>query len=72
MQVQLRLPEETLAELDRWVQEGRFKSRSDAIRVILELYREGERTMSFYSMLVGRSKEAKARPEMLLPLEEPE
>jgi len=70
MQVQVRLPEATVREIDRWVKAGRFKSRSDAIRFILELYRERERTLKFYETLMERSREARERPEILIPLEE--
>ncbi len=70
MQVQVRLPEATVREIDRWVKAGRFKSRSDAIRFILELYRERERTLKFYETLMERSREARKRPEILIPLEE--
>jgi len=70
IQVQLRLPEKTLEEIDRWVAEGRFKSRSDAIKSIINLYEEREKTREFYRMLVKRSEEAKRHPERLVPLEE--
>jgi Arc/MetJ-type ribon-helix-helix transcriptional regulator len=43
-QVQLRLPEETLKQIDAWVAEGKFKSRSDAIRTIISLYEERRKT----------------------------
>ena len=69
-QVQLRLSEKTLEELDKWVAEGRFKSRSDAIRIMLNYYLEREKTREFYKMLVTRSEEAKKHPEALIPLEE--
>ena len=69
-QVQLRLPEKTVGELDEWVDEGRFKSRSDAIKTILALYEERELTREFYAMLARRSDEAKSHPELLVPLEE--
>jgi Arc/MetJ-type ribon-helix-helix transcriptional regulator len=69
-QVQLRLPEKTLEEIDRWVAEGKFKSRSDAIKSIINLYEEREKTREFYQMLVKRSEEAKKHPEKLVPLEE--
>lgn len=69
-QVQLRLPQKTLEEIDQWVKEGRFKSRSDAIRTILNYYQEREKTREFYKLLNQRSKEAKERPEALIPLEE--
>jgi len=70
MQVQLRLSEETVKEIDGWVRTGRFKSRSDAVRFIIRLYSERERTMKFYQTLLERSAEAKERPEILIPLEE--
>jgi Arc/MetJ-type ribon-helix-helix transcriptional regulator len=69
-QVQLRLPQKTLEEIDQWVKEGRFKSRSDAIRTILNYYQEREKTREFYKLLAKRSKEAKEHPETLIPLEE--
>jgi len=69
-QVQLRLPEKMLEEIDRWVAEGRFKSRSDAIKAIISFYEEREKTRAFFKMLVRRSEEARKRPEVLVPLEE--
>ena len=69
-QVQLRLPKKTIEELDKWIKEGRFKNRSDAIRNILNFYQEREKTREFYNMLNQRSKEAKEQPENLIPLEE--
>jgi len=68
--VQLRVPETLVREIDRWVREGRFRSRSDAIRTILALYQERERTREFYRMLVERSEEARRNPRILIPLEE--
>ena len=69
-QVQVRMPEKLVREIDRWVAEGRFKSRSDAIKTIVAMYEERERTREFYKMLVERSKEAREKPEVLVPLEE--
>ena len=69
-QVQLRLSQKTIEELDKWVNEGRFKNRSDAIRSILSYYQEREKTREFYKMLNKRSKEAKEQPKTLIPLEE--
>lgn len=69
-QVQLRLPDEMIAEIDRWVKEGRFKSRSDAIKTIISLYEERENIRRFYELLNKRSKEAKKNPEKLVTLEE--
>ncbi len=70
VQVQLRIPEECISEIDRWVSEGRFGSRSDAIRTILALYQEREKIREFYRILVERSNEVKENPEMLIPLED--
>jgi Arc/MetJ-type ribon-helix-helix transcriptional regulator len=69
-QVQLRLPEEMIAEIDGWVAEGRFKSRSDAIKTIISIYEEREKTRRFYELLNKRSGEAKKHPEKLVPLKE--
>jgi Arc/MetJ-type ribon-helix-helix transcriptional regulator len=70
VQVQLRIPEESISEIDKWISEGKFKSRSDAIRTILALYQEKEKTREFYRILVERSNEAKESPEILVPLED--
>jgi len=69
-QVQLRLPKKTIEEIDQWVKEGRFKSRSDAIKTIISLYEEREKTREFLTMLRTRSEEAEKHPETLIPLEE--
>ena len=69
-QVQLRLPKKMIEEIDRWVKEGQFKSRSDAIKTIISLYEERVRTRKFLAMLNSRSEETEERPETLIPLEE--
>ncbi|HLN46207.1 MAG: ribbon-helix-helix domain-containing protein [Chloroflexota bacterium] len=69
-QVQLRLPQKTIEEIDKWVAEGRFKSRSDAIKSVITLYQEREKTCAFFNMLLKRSEEARQHPETLVPLEE--
>lgn len=69
-QVQLRLPPKIIEELDQWVKEGKFKSRSDAIKTIISLYEEREKTRSFLTMLKIRSEETEKHPETLIPLEE--
>jgi Arc/MetJ-type ribon-helix-helix transcriptional regulator len=69
-QVQLRLPEELVEEIDGWVKSGRFRSRSDAIKSMIEIYNERERTREFLKMLDTRSGEAEDSPEKLIPLEE--
>ena len=70
VQVQLRLPEKTLEQIDQWVAEGKFKSRSDAIKTIISLFEEREKTRQFYAMLQKESQEAKEHPETLIPLED--
>ena len=70
VQVQLRLSQKMLEEIDKWVTEGRFKSRSDAIKTIISFYQEREKTREFYKMLLKRSEDAKKHPEALIPLEE--
>ena len=69
-QVQLRLPEKTLEQIDAWVAEGKFKSRSDAIKTIISLFEEREKTRKFYEMLQKESRQAKEHPEELIPLED--
>ena len=69
-QVQIRLPDKMVSELDEGVAEGRFRSRSDAIKTILSFYEEREKTREFYMELQKRSKEAREKPELLVPLEE--
>ncbi|MHA1363560.1 MAG: ribbon-helix-helix domain-containing protein [Candidatus Freyarchaeota archaeon] len=60
----------TIQRIDQWVKEGRFKDRSEAIRTIIALYEEKEKTREFYEMLTKRSKEAKEKPDILIPFEE--
>ena len=69
-QVQLRLPQKTIEEIDKWVAEGRFKNRSDAIKSIISHYQEREKTCNFFNKLLKRSEEAKQHPESLIPIEE--
>jgi Arc/MetJ-type ribon-helix-helix transcriptional regulator len=67
-QVRLRLPEKMIVEIDCWVSEGRFKNRSDAIKSIITLYEEREKTREFFELLNKRSEQAKKTPEKLVPL----
>jgi len=69
VQVQVRLPEELAKQIDKWIQEGKFVNRSDAIKAIVSLYSEREKTREFYAMLERRSREAREKPEKLIPLE---
>ena len=68
-QVQVRIPKELVRDIDGWVAEGRFASRSEAIKTIVALYNEREQIRKFYEMLSSRSKEAKENPDELIPLE---
>jgi Arc/MetJ-type ribon-helix-helix transcriptional regulator len=67
--VQVRIPEETVKEIDRWVSEGRFSSRSEAVKTIVVMYRERERTRDFYEMLQKRSEEVRKDRSILVPLD---
>ncbi len=66
----MRVPEEKIREIDRLVKKGVFKSRSDAIRTMIELYQERRKIREFYAMLRERSKEAEEHPEDLIPIED--
>ncbi len=70
IQVQLRVPEQTVKEIDQWIEEGKFKSRSDAVKTIISLYEDKVKTMEFFRMLMKRSKEAEENPHILIPLDE--
>ena len=67
-QVQVRIPDDLVKELDRWIAEGRFSSRSEAVKTIVALYKERERTRRFYEMLSKRSEDARKHSERLVPL----
>ena len=69
-QVQVRIPEDLLKEIDRWITEGRFSSRSEAVKTIVTLYKEREKTRKFYEMLSKESEEARNHPESLTPLKD--
>ena len=69
-QVQVRIPAELVEELDHWIAEGRFASRSEAVKTIVTLYQEREKTRKFYDMLLKESEEAKKHPETLIPLKD--
>jgi Arc/MetJ-type ribon-helix-helix transcriptional regulator len=67
-QVQVRIPEELAKELDRWIAEGKFSSRSEAVKTIVALYNEREQTRKFYDTLLRESEKARKHPESLIPL----
>ncbi len=69
VQVQVRLPEELAKQIDKWVQQGKFVNRSDAIKAIVSFYNEQDKTRKFFELLERRGREAKEKPERLVPLE---
>jgi Arc/MetJ-type ribon-helix-helix transcriptional regulator len=69
-QVQVRIPEELVQQIDRWIAEGRFSTRSEAVKTIVALYNEREQTRKFYAMLSGEGEEARRHPESLIPLKD--
>ncbi len=69
-QVQLRLPDEMVKMIDNWVLEGKYRSRSDAIKTMIAIHMEREQTRNFYKMLKERSDKVRANPEILLQFEE--
>jgi Arc/MetJ-type ribon-helix-helix transcriptional regulator len=70
VQVQVRVPKKVVQEIDRWIAEGRFANRSEAVKTVLSLYEERERIRGFYGKLLKRSEETKKKPYSLIPLEE--
>ncbi len=65
VQVQVRMPKAMADHIDRWIVEGRFSSRSEAIRMAMALFQEKEKAQVFCNMLIERSKEAKEQPEIM-------
>lgn len=70
IQVQVRLPENLVNVIDKWVKEGKFSSRSEAVKTIVNIYEEREKTRKFYQLLHKRSEETKKNPDLLVPLDE--
>jgi len=70
IQVQLRVPRETVKNIDSLIKDGKFKSRSDAIKTIIFNFEEREKTRKFYEMLIERSGQAEEKPEKLIPFSE--
>ena len=69
-QVQLRLPSSLVKMIDNLVAEGKYKNRSDAIRIMISNQIEFEKTRDFLSMLQSRSDEADKHPETLIPFDD--
>lgn len=70
VQVQVRMAEKEVDEIDKMVKEGMFKSRSDAIRSIVKIYEHNQKVRDFYKTLEKRSKEAEENPEIMIPIGE--
>ena len=64
------MPKKVVQEIDKWITEGRFASRSEAIKTVLTIYGEREKTREFYQKLLKRSEQAKKKPDSLIPLDE--
>lgn len=67
--VNVRVPEGLVKPIDAWVKQGKFASRSDAIKSMIAFYEEREKTRQFLAMLDQRSREAHENPDSLIPLE---
>lgn len=70
VQVQLRMPDNTVKEIDQLIKNGEFRSRSDAVKSIVMIYMESRKTREFFKMLNRLSDDAKKHPEKLIPLED--
>ena len=70
IQVQLRVPKGTVKNIDSMIKEGKFSSRSEAIKAMITSFEEREKTREFYKMLLERSKDARQKPKKLVPLSE--
>ena len=68
--VNVRLPEALVKPIDKWVDEGRFASRSDAVKTMIALYEEKEKTRRFLEMLNSESEYADKHPEKLVSIED--
>ncbi|MDA8055114.1 MAG: ribbon-helix-helix domain-containing protein [Thermoplasmatales archaeon] len=68
-QVQVRLPDDMIEKMDAWISQGRFTSRSDAVKTILAVYEERELTRRFFEILETRSRESRKNPKRLIPLD---
>ena len=68
--VNVRLPEGLVKPIDDWVNEGRFASRSEAIKSMIFFYEEREKTRQFLSILNERSEDARENPDKLISIED--
>ncbi len=68
--VNVRVPEGLVKPIDAWVKQGKFASRSDAIKSMIAFYEEREKTRQFLAMLDEESEFAEKHPEKLIPLDD--
>jgi len=67
--INVRVPEEMVESIDKWVKQGRFASRSDAMKMMIAYYEEREKTRKFLNLLNLRGMEAKEKQDILVHLE---
>ena len=65
IQVQVRMPKGMVEGIDKWIREGLYSSRSEAIKMVVALFQERDRERAFYDALMERSREAKEKPEIM-------
>lgn len=65
LSVQVRVPEQMLESIDKEINSGKFKSRSEAIKLIIYEYQEKQKTREFYRELDKRSMEAKNKSNVI-------
>ena len=63
------MAEKTVKNIDKMIAQGRFKSRSEAIKMMVAFYEEREKTRQFLKMLMKRSEDAEEKPDILIPLD---
>lgn len=65
LSVQVRVPEQMLESIDKEINSGKFKSRSEAIKIIIYEYQEKQKTREFYRELDKRSTESKNKSNLI-------
>ena len=70
VQVQLRVSDATADFLDMLVKQGRFSSRSEAVKTMITIYEERNKTREFYEELKRRAKEMDKHPERAVDFED--
>lgn len=65
LSVQVRVPEQMLESIDKEINSGKFKSRSEAIKIIIYEYQEKQKTREFYRELDKRSTESKNKSNVI-------